>query len=52
MCVYRACVYTANQLWPTVPHEVRKSMSLAQFKSKASKPSQECDLCKQYVKKC
>ena len=30
-------VHRANQLWQLVPHEVRKSMSLTQFKSKISK---------------
>ena len=32
-----SCVYRANQLWQLVPHEVRKYMSLTQFKSKISK---------------
>ena len=30
-------VHRANRLWQLVPHEVRKSMSLTQFKSKISK---------------
>ena len=30
-------VYRANQLWQLVPHEVRKSKSLTQLKSKISK---------------
>ena len=30
-------VYRVNQLWQLVLHEVRKSMSLTQFKSKISK---------------
>ena len=48
-----SCVYRANQLGLLVPHEVRKSMSLTQFRSKISKwLCQECPchLCKQYIK--
>ena len=48
-----SCGYRANQLWQLVPHEIRKSISLTQFKSKISKwVCQECPchLCKQYIK--
>ena len=48
-----SCAYRANQLWQLVPCKMRKSMSLAQFKSKISKwvcQKCPCHLCQQYIK--
>ena len=48
-----SCVYRENQLWQLVPPEVRKSMSLRQFKSKffqVALPEMPSHLCKQYIK--
>ena len=48
-----SCVYGANQLWQLLPHEIRKSMSLMNFKSKISKwlcQERRCHLCKKYIK--